>query len=289
MNVESNPLVTIVVPSYNQGHFIEDTLKSILNQDYPNIEVIVMDGGSTDQTLDVLRRHEGRIIYFSERDRGQSDAINKGFRLAKGEIVAWLNSDDIYPDRLAVRHMVEAFSRYPESDFLYGNFIEIDKENTVLKIYKRPSYSFSRLLRIGYISQPATFFRNRVIQKMFVREDLRYAMDLEYWLRANELNFNFRHIKYLIAAERIHEDAKCVLDNSKMLSEARDVRKSFGAKFSPLYSIMRFSDKFLLYLLRLSALVDLEFYKRNPDRLTISLKFNGAIRRTLGFRIRSFI
>ena len=94
--MQEPPLVTIVTPSYNQGRFIEETILSVLNQDYPSIEYIVMDGGSTDQTLDILRKYTGRLTWYSEKDKGQSDAINKGLRLAKGEILAYLNSDDTY-------------------------------------------------------------------------------------------------------------------------------------------------------------------------------------------------
>ena len=96
MITQELPLVTIVTPSYNQGRFIEETILSVLNQDYPNIEYIVMDGGSTDQTLEILRKYEERVTWFSEKDKGQTDAINKGLRLAKGEILAYLNSDDTY-------------------------------------------------------------------------------------------------------------------------------------------------------------------------------------------------
>jgi len=163
MSAEHKPLVSVIVPSYNQGQFIEDTILSILNQDYQNIEVIVFDGMSTDGTIDVLKRYDERITYTSEKDNGQSDAINKGFRVAKGDIVTWLNSDDIYPDRRTISRIVSVFSLNLDCDLIFGDFIEIDANNCVLKIYKRPSYSHKRLLRIGYISQPATFFRRRVI------------------------------------------------------------------------------------------------------------------------------
>jgi len=275
----------VIVPSYNQGHFIEDTITSILNQDYPNIEVIVVDGKSSDGTLDVLKRYEDRITYVSERDKGQSDAINKGFRMTNGDIVAWLNSDDIYPDRKAVSNIVTAFTRHPEVDFIYGDFIEIDGHNRVLKIYKRPGYSHARLLRIGYISQPATFFRRRVVEKMPVREDLHYVMDLEYWLRAHSLNFKFKHINFLIAAERLHEDAKCVRNNSDMAIEARAVRGNYSASFNSLFVVYRFFDRLLLYLLRLLGIFDLVAYRNTPERLTIQLTFEGAIKRTLLFVI----
>ena len=125
------PLISIVVPSYNQGKFIEDTLLSILNQDYPNKEVIVVDGGSTDQTVGILKKYSQRITYVSENDNGQSDAVNKGFRMASGSFMGWLNSDDIYPDRHAVSKIVFEFNRDPSADLIYGNFLEIDGNNRV--------------------------------------------------------------------------------------------------------------------------------------------------------------
>lgn len=281
---ESLPLVSIVVPSFNQGHFISDTISSILNQDYQNIEIVIVDGASTDSTIDVLEFFKDQIEYVSEADNGQSDAINKGFRMVDGDIVAWLNSDDIYPDRRAISRMVEAFLDNPEWDFIYGNFIEIDSDNHVLKIFRRPRYSHARLLRIGYISQPATFFRRAVIEAMQVKQDLRYAMDLEYWLRAHSHNFTFGHVNFLVAAERLHEDAKCVRDNRDMVREASSVRSMYGAKFDRNHSVRRFMDRILLYFLRLPGIVSLLSYRRSPDLLTIPLTFEGAIKRTLLFR-----
>ena len=279
------PLISIVVPSFNQGEFIEDTLTSIINQDYPNLEVIVIDGGSTDYTINVLERYSQFISFVSESDNGQSHAINKGFRIAKGSFVTWLNSDDIYPDRRAISKIYYAFNIHPSVDLIYGNFIEIDANNCVLKIYRRPKYSHNMLLRIGYISQPATFFRRRVIDSILVREDLNYVMDLEYWLRAHKLKFKFKHTNCLIAAERVHDDAKCVKDNKDMMFEARDIRKSYGAKYNKSHTFHRFMDRIFLYVLRCSAIPDLFFYNSSPKRLTIPLKFQGSISRTLFFRL----
>lgn len=281
MAINTQPLVTIVVPSFNQGHFIEDTLKSILNQDYLNIEIVVFDGGSSDGTVAVLEKYKDRITYTSKPDNGQSDAVNKGFGAARGEIIGWLNSDDVYPDRRAVSRMVAAFDRYPEADFIYGDFIEIDERNNVLRMYRRPGFSFQRLLRIGYISQPATFFRKKVVDQISVREDLTFAMDTEYWLRAHSLGFRFQHINVLIAAERLHSDAKCVMSTDDMVAEARKVRVGYGGTFGYFYPARRFLDRILLYACRLTGVSELSAMRSHPESLTIPMKLDGAIRRTL--------
>lgn len=121
------PLVSIVTPSYNQGRYIEKTIRSVLNQDYPDLEYIVVDGGSTDHTLDILRKYEGRIRWVSERDGGQSEAVNKGFRMSRGEILGWLNSDDTYCPG-AVRQAVTFLMEHPSVAMVYGDGYEIDEQ-----------------------------------------------------------------------------------------------------------------------------------------------------------------
>lgn len=287
MRYDALPLVSIVVPSFNQGTYIDDTLRSILNQDYPNIEVLVMDGGSTDETLSVLERYKDRISYISELDRGQSHAVNKGFELAKGDIIGWLNSDDLYPNRLALRRMVEAFSQMPEADILYGDFVEIDAHNRVIKYWRRPDFSFSRLLRVGYISQPSTFMRHRAIKKLPVREDLHYAMDTELWLRAAHEGLVIRHVPFLVAAERLHDLAKNLKDTNKVADEAVSVRTNYGARINSWWRMRRAFDKFVLYIFRLPSIFTIRAYRLDPSRLTVRLDFSGAILRTLAIGVRS--
>jgi glycosyltransferase involved in cell wall biosynthesis len=279
------PLVSIIIPSFNQGEFIEDTIRSILAQDHPATEIIVMDGGSTDATLSILKRYSDRLSYVSQPDSGQAHAINKGFAQATGDIVTWLNSDDVYVLRTTVSTMVAAFERRPRCDFLYGNFVEIDAENRLLKAYRRPRFSRTRLLRIGYISQPATFFRRRVIERLQLREDLRYALDLEFWLRAADAGFTFEHLDCLVAAERLHDGAKCVRDAGPMAEEARAVRESFGARHGLIHRALRFVDRLVLYVLRLRGLPAVVAYTRNSQDQAVPLAPAGVVLRT-AFAVR---
>jgi len=122
--LSSLPLVSIIIPSFNQGNFIEQTIKSILCQNYNNIEVIVVDGMSSDQTIEILNKYKNQISYIHEPDSGQSDAINKGLKLAKGEIISWLNSDDLYVNRKAISKIVQKFETNKNIDFIYGDFLE---------------------------------------------------------------------------------------------------------------------------------------------------------------------
>ena len=177
------PRITVVTPSYNQDPFIEETICSVLGQNYPNLEYIIMDGGSTDQTVQIIEKYQTKIDYWeSKKDQGQSHAINKGFRRATGEIVAWLNSDDIYlPEALFT--IAEAFSQYPEAGFVYGVCVLTDIDGRFLRS-KGADWDYGRLLRRTYFGQPATFMRREVVAEVgYVDEDLFQVLDWELWVR----------------------------------------------------------------------------------------------------------
>jgi glycosyltransferase involved in cell wall biosynthesis len=247
--MSGTPLVSIITPSFNQGRYIEDTIRSIVAQDYPRIEHIVCDGGSTDQTVEILERYRriGRLSYTSGRDGGQAAAINSGFARAQGDIVTWLNSDDVYVFTDAVSTMVRAFDQNPAIDFIYGDFIEIDADNTVQRVLTRPPrFSRERLLRIGYISQPATFFRRRVVAKLQLDPSLRIALDLDFWLRASGAGLRFQHIRKVVAAERLHDSAKCVAEAPRLQAEARAVRERYGERFDRRHHVLRAIDRAVL-------------------------------------------
>src|SRR5688572_25596277 len=152
--VRRQPLVSIVTPSYNQGRYIEETIQSVLNQDYPNLEYLVLDGGSTDETLEILKRYEGRLVWISEKDRGQADAINKGFHLAKGRILGWLNSDDTYSPG-AIRKVAQYFQTHRDVGLLYGEGYHVDTAGKIIERYNTEPFNFHRLGEICFICQPA--------------------------------------------------------------------------------------------------------------------------------------
>ncbi len=181
----NQPLVTIVTPCYNSAQFIEDTIQSVLAQTYPNIEYIVMDGGSTDGTQAIAERYADRLTLISERDRGQTHAINKGWQRAKGDILAWLNADDrYYPD--TVEKAVSYLTTHPEIGWVYGYGDSLDINGQPMP-FRHPVYAwdYQKLLNRGcYIVQPTVFLRREVFeQNGLLTEELHYCMDYEYWLR----------------------------------------------------------------------------------------------------------
>ncbi|HJZ05367.1 MAG TPA: glycosyltransferase family 2 protein [Patescibacteria group bacterium] len=210
----SLPRITIITPSFNQGGFIGQTIESVLNQGYPNLEYIVMDGGSTDGTLDVLRSYGNWITWFSEKDHGQSHAINKGLRMATGEVIAYLNSDDLYEPG-ALLKVGDFFSANPEAAWLTGRCRIVDQEGreirksiTAYKNFWLRLNNYKVLLVLNYISQPATFWRRNVIEIVGdFDETLRYAMDYDYSLRVGRHFKPWMVHKYL-ASFRVHPASK---------------------------------------------------------------------------------
>jgi glycosyltransferase involved in cell wall biosynthesis len=207
--MKDKPLVSIVTPSYNQGEFIEDTILSVKNQDYPNIEHLVVDGGSTDNTLEILRKYENQynLRWISEPDEGQSDAVNKGFRIARGDIVGWLNSDDVYFTRDIISYVVYKFEEVKDVDVMYGDRAVINENSFIKRVCRMPSWNYNRLLRGSCIPQPSTFFRKNVILENKLDKNSHFSMDLEFWLRLGE-KCNFSHMDRIIAGDRLHAKTK---------------------------------------------------------------------------------
>jgi len=209
-NVDSDVKISVVTPSFNQGPFIEQTIESVLSQKacFSDFEYIVMDGGSTDETLQILKKYHQCFAWTSEPDHGQAHAVNKGIQCAKGDIIGWLNSDDIYYPGI-LKTVSDFFEANPGVDVLYGDAALIDGQGKPFGRYLTEKFSLRRLKARCFISQPAAFFRSSAILKYgLLNESLDFCMDYEYWLRLALSGACFAYLPQKLAAARVHSGAK---------------------------------------------------------------------------------
>ena len=178
-------LVSVVTPSYNQAQFLEETILSVLNQSYPRVEYHVMDGGSTDGSVGILKKYSDRMAsWVSEKDKGQADAINRGWRKSSGDILAYLNADDQYKPG-AIAAAAGYFEKHPEAGIVYGSCGSFFTGQPEERTYSPPEFSLKRLLFENFIPQPTVFIRRQVLDKIGVLDlSLRYCLDYDLWLRA---------------------------------------------------------------------------------------------------------
>lgn len=259
---------SIVTPSFNQGAFLGEALESVQKQVWADLEHVVVDGGSSDGTVSLLRQHSGRrgwkhLRWTSEADRGQAHALNKGFAIASGDIIGWLNSDDRYLPGCFAK-VAELFHRHPDTDIVYGDYRCIDPGGKVQKLRREIEFSRFVLLyhRVLYIPTTTTFFRRRIFEQgHFVDESLHYALDAEYFLRLARNGYRFRHLRALLADFRFQPDSKTCSSPGKQLEEKRRImeeyspvlralpwpiaRRGVGALLRSSAAAMRYSEKFL--------------------------------------------
>ena len=213
--------VTYIIPSYQQGRFIGQCLDSIACQGLKrnDIEILVFDGGSTDNTIDTLSNHVLKPTWVSRADGGQGAAINDGLRRAKGDVIAWINSDDFYyPD--AIRHVLRFFEEHAEAEIVFGRGNYVDEESRLIEEYKTESWDFDRLADFCFICQPAVFFKRTIPEKHgYLDESLRVAMDYEYWLRIGK-HQPFHRIDAVLAASRLHNESKTLLFRKEVNRES---------------------------------------------------------------------
>lgn len=222
--MEPSTRISIVTPSYNQGRFIERTLQSVLSQDIGGLEYLVMDAGSTDQTLPILARYADRLSWVSEPDRGPSDAINKGFRRASGPIMGWLNSDDVYYPG-ALNAVLAFFERHPEVDVVYGDTHHIDEHDSILEVYPTEDWNWERLKEACFISQPAAFFRRKIFDAFGPLAVGIRGMDYDFWLRLGKNHVRFAHLPQFLAATRLHKDAFTMAQRIAVHSEINSITR----------------------------------------------------------------
>jgi glycosyltransferase involved in cell wall biosynthesis len=226
--MHDRPSISVITPSYNQARFIEDTLTSVRRQSYDEVEHIVVDGDSDDGTIGILESHDESLTWVSEPDDGQSDAINKGFDMADGDIVGWLNSDDVYFDTGVLDRVVSYFEQ-TGADVVYGDVALIDAESQVLKLHTVPEFDYDKLLRYCFIEQPSLFFRSEVLEENRLDTDLAYVMDYEFWLRL-AAEWEFRYVPDVLSGDRNHEARKILNDRDQMQAEGREMKRRYGGR-----------------------------------------------------------
>lgn len=229
------PKISIITPTLNQGKYISCTIESVLSQNYPNLEFIVMDGGSNDNTIKVLKKYEKNLVWYSKKDKGQSDAINKGIIISKGEIISYLNSDDLLL-KGSLLLIGKYFSNNPGFDWVTGKCIIIDDKgketDKIITGYKNFWLKYIRnkfsLGILNYISQPATFWKRQVIEKIGLFDrTLFYAMDYDYWLRICKI-YPMGFMDRNIAAFRIYSDSKSGKNFNGLFNEGYRVCEKYN-------------------------------------------------------------
>jgi hypothetical protein len=204
------PLVSVVTPSFNQADYLEDTIKSVLAQDYPAIEYLIVDGGSTDGSQDIIHKYASELSWWvSEPDEGQASAINKGMANARGEIVAWLNSDDLYLPG-AVSRAVAEFQLNPQLGLVFGNAVTIDADGCPIKELIFPDWQLEDLVGFRIICQPAVFIAHQLYEQVGGLDlNYHFMLDHQLWIRIS-CQAPIEHIASMLAAARHHEAAKNV-------------------------------------------------------------------------------
>ncbi|MBL0744028.1 glycosyltransferase family 2 protein [Chryseolinea lacunae] len=256
------PKISIVTPSYNQGKFLEETILSVLSQEYPNLEYIIIDGGSTDQSVEIIRQYADRLSYWeSERDRGFGHAINKGFSRATGEILCWLNSDDVLlPGALLT--VGKYFARHADVGLVFSDRHVIGEQSDLLFKRKYFFYLPGQLRFAKTLPQECTFWRRTAFDKAgpYLNEELKFAIDLELWCRLSKVT-TFRHIPLFLGAFRDQPLSK----STTLLDLGRTERQAIIAKYFERYPsqlALKVYQAWLTTLRRVYRLLGIESWKR---------------------------
>lgn len=248
------PKISIITPSFNQGRFLERTIKSVLSQNYPNIEYIIIDGGSTDNTVEIIKKYEHKLAYWvSEKDKGQSDALNKGFKKATGEIIGWQNSDDIYL-RDSFLKALNTFNDHPKAEIVFGNTYMIDENDNIINELRFTPFSLLTHLYEGMsISNQSSFWKKTVFDKIgMMNLQFQFSMDFEFFLRAKLNNINFKFIHEHLGSFRIHTESKTtsIFAIRNKEHEKIDQLYKINRKMETLFKVSSVTRRIFFYLIQ---------------------------------------
>ncbi len=273
-----------MTPSYNQGQYLEKTISSVLSQNYDNIEYFIIDGGSNDTSVDIIKKYEDKLSgWVSESDNGQSHAINKGVKLCDGEIFGYINSDDFYEPGI-IKKIVEIFEANPDVDIIYGNFNYVDSNNKLLsEQFTIPFNSCVFIYDFDFICQPASFWRRNVFQKYGnFDENLQYLMDYEFFLRCYKKGVRYKYINKTIANLRLHSDCKTISGQRDFEVKYKLIRQEILNPYQNSISGLVFG-KYILLLLKILNRIKFYFiffslhrrYKESYQNVLLKLNKNN--------------
>ena len=218
----ANPLVSVVTPTFNSARYLDETIQSVLAQDWPAIEYIVVDGGSTDETFAILERYRGKLRVIAGRDKGPSDAVHKGLKEARGEVFVWLNADDTFLPG-AVRTGAGYLAAHPDIDVVYGEGWWIDDAGKVISRYPTLGWDPKVLERDCFICQPAAFIRAGAYRKCGLDPDVNRSFDYDLWIRMAQQGFQFAAIPDYLANSRMHAGAKTLSEREEVFQASMEL------------------------------------------------------------------
>lgn len=259
LGMQTLPVVTVVTPSFNQAQFLEETIQSVLGQEYPALEYWVMDGGSTDSSVEILRRYNGQLNWVSEKDKGQTDAINKGFERASGDILMYINSDDVMSPGV-IWKVVKLFEEHPDAQWITGEYQIIDQDGKpregFIAVYKRIQRAIMQLLPFAQgfflginnpVAQPSTWIRRSAWEEVGpFSVELRYTMDYEYWLRLLALS-PVLIVSDVLSKFRVHSLSKGGTAYHTQMAEQLSVARAQGVA-KPLLVLQGLHNQLILFV-----------------------------------------
>ncbi|URR34626.1 glycosyltransferase [Thermosynechococcus sp. HN-54] len=269
------PKISIVTPSFNQGRFLEATIQSVVNQNYPNLEYIIIDGGSTDESVEIIKKYENCLHYaVSERDLGHGNALNKGFAKATGEIMAWINSDDMYlPWCFYV--VSQVFERHPEVEWIVGWHTHYNVEGKVIKTRKVYKNIYDFLLgNYAWIQQESVFWRRSLWEKTggFIDESYEFMVDGELWSRFF-LHTNIYHVDCMLGGYRLHDSNRAKIFNQQCHSEMKKIISKLSCSYKCTHEVNNQLSQ-ARKIIRFKKLVFNKYYHK-VSLLPLYRKFKG--------------